>query len=130
MSVNQKIVLASIRRMGIGVMHLEVCTSQTNEIINLASDENVNLGKKEKMLINLFSMYEFIPENHPLKNRYFVFVIHVLLALFIINKTNFNFALILLFRLLKDGRISLQTYCEIIAQLIIGGVSPIEIDTV
>ena len=130
MSVDQKAVLASIRRMRIGVMHIEVCTSQTSEIINLASDENVNLVKKEKMLINLFSMYEFFPENHYLKNPYFACVINVLLALFIINKTGFNFALRLLLRLLKDGRIKLQTYREIIAQLIIGGVSPIEIDIV
>nr|YP_010283265.1 hypothetical protein MKU01_pgp109 [Psammodictyon constrictum]YP_010283351.1 hypothetical protein MKU01_pgp023 [Psammodictyon constrictum]ULD16384.1 hypothetical protein [Psammodictyon constrictum]ULD16470.1 hypothetical protein [Psammodictyon constrictum] len=109
-------------------MHMEICTSQTSEIINLASDENVNLVKKEKMLIDLFSMYESLPENHPFKNRYFACVIHVLLVLFIINKRCFNFTLRLLLRLLKDGRITLQTYREIIAQLIIGGVSPIEID--
>ena len=96
----------------------------------MASDENVNLIKKEKMLINLFSMYEFLPENHPFKNRYFACVIHVLLGLFIVNKTGFNFALRLLVSLLKDGSITLQTYREIISQLIIGGVSPIEVDIV
>lgn len=130
MSVDQKAALASISRMRMGVMHMEVCASQTSEIINLASDENVNLVKKEKMLINLFSMYEFLPENYPFKNRYFACVIHVLLGLFIINKKGFNFAIRLLLRLLKDGSITLQTYREIIAQLIIGGVSPIEIDIV
>jgi hypothetical protein len=129
-SVDQKAVLASIRRMRMGVMHMNVCTPQTNEIINLASDENVNLIKKETMLINLFSMYEFLPENHPFKNRYFACVIHVLLALFIVSKTGFNLALKLLLRLVKDGSITLQTYREIISQLIIGGVSPTEIDIV
>jgi hypothetical protein len=72
-------------------------------------------------------MYELLPENHPFKNSYFACLIHVLLGLFIINKTGFNFALRLLLRLLKDGSITLQTYREIISQLIIGGVSPIEI---
>jgi len=94
---------------------MDIGTSQTSEIINLASDENFNLVKKENMLINLFSIYEFLPENHTLKNRYFACVIHVLLALFIINKTDFNFALRLLLRLLKDGKTKLQTYREIIA---------------
>jgi len=82
-SVDQKAALAGIRRMRMGMMHMEICASQTNEIINLASDEDVNLLKKENMLINLFSMYEFLPENHPFKNRYFASIIHLLLGLFI-----------------------------------------------
>lgn len=130
MSVGQKSVLASMRRMRMGEMHMEICTSQTNEIINLAIDANVNLVKKEKMLINLFTIYEFLPENHSFKNRYFACVVHVLLVLFTISQTSFNFALRLLLRLLKNGKISLQTYREIVAQLIIGGISPIDIDII
>jgi len=91
-------------------------------------DEDINLEKKNKMLINFFSIYEFLPENHIFKNRYFACIIHVLLTLFISNKIGFNLALRLLLNLLKNGKITLQTYREILSQLVIGGVPPIELE--
>lgn len=129
-SVDQRSVLSSLRRMKMGVPNMYICTQQTNDIINLASDESVSPIKKEKMLIDLFSMYELLPENHPFKNFYFACLIHVLLTLFFINKTGFILALRLLLRLLKDGSVTIETYREIVSQLIMGGVSKVDIDIV
>ncbi len=129
-TTDQKSVLASIRHMRMGVKYLSVCILQSNKILNLVMDEEIDLEEKNKKLINILSFYEFLPENHVFKNRYFVCIVHMLLALFIGDKKGFQSVLKLLLRLLKNGQISLQTYQEIISQLIIGGVSPIELEVI
>lgn len=129
-SVDQKALLASICRIRMGRMYMEICSPHTNEILNLGTDESINQLEKENVLTSLFSMYEFFPENHSFKKPYFACIINVLLTLFFINKTGFNFALGLLLRLLKNGSITLQTYREISSQLIINGISLIEMDIV
>jgi hypothetical protein len=119
--------ISSIVRMNLGKAYMYICTLQTHDIISLANDENADLAKKKKMLIDLFSMYEKLPETSFFKNSYFVCIIHVLLTLFIVNKASFKFAFDLLLNLLKDGKITLETYREIVAQLLAGGISPVEI---
>lgn len=91
-------------------------------------DKKINFDRKQKVLIDFFSYYEVLPENHFFKNRYFVCIIHMLLALFVGDKLGFNSVLGLLYRLLNTGKISLETYREIISQLVMGGVSPIDIE--
>jgi hypothetical protein len=127
-SIDQRAVLAGIRRLRMGANDMAIIIPQSNDIINLVMDEDINLERKNQMLINLFSIYESLPESHVFKNRYFACIIHVLLTLFIINKLGFNLALKLLLNLLNNGKISLQTYREILSQLVIGGVPPIELE--
>lgn len=113
-----------------GAKDLTVCIVQSNDIINLVIDEEINIERKKRVLIDFFSIYEFLPEHHPFKNRYFACITHMLLALFIGNKLGFKLALRLLLRLLENGTISLETYREILSQLIIGGVPMIDIEVV
>ena len=126
--VDTKSVLSGIRRLRIGQKDMTVCIIQSNEILNLVMDEEIQIEGKQKVLINLFSMYEHFPEHHVFKNRYFACIIHLLLALFIGDKLGFKLALRLLYRLLMDGKISLETYREILSQLVIGGVPTVDIE--
>lgn len=57
------------------------------------TDDKVHFEKKSRALISLFSIYEFIPENHAFKNSYFACIIHFLITLFISNKIGFRFAI-------------------------------------
>ena len=93
-------------------------------------NEEINVKKKSDTLINFLLLYEFLPENHLFKNPYFVCITQVLIILFISNKMGFRLALQLLLRLLKDRKISLETYREIISQLLLAGVSPIELEII
>jgi hypothetical protein len=129
-TIDQKAVLAGIRCMRMKINSITICIPQSNEILNLLTDNEINLEKKGKALINFFSIYEFLPEDHPFKNPYFACIIHVLISLFIINKMGFRLALKLLLRLLTEGKISLKTYREIVSQLVIGGVSPVELEVI
>ena len=54
----------------------------------------------------------------------------MLLNLFIGDKIGFKLALRLLYRLLAEGKISIETYREIISQLVIGGVPVVDIEIV
>lgn len=121
-------VLSGIRRLRIGQENMTVCIGQSNEIINLVMDEEIQVERKQKVLVNLFSMYESLPEHHVFKNRYFTCIVHLLLALFIGDKLGFRLALRLLYRLLSNGEISLETYREIISQLVVGGVPTTDIE--
>ena len=128
--VDTKSVLSGIRRLRIGQKDMTICIGQSNEILNLVMDEEIQIERKQKVLINLFSMYELLPEHHVFKNRYFACIIHMLLALFIGDKLGFRLALRLLYRLLRDGKISLETYREILSQLVVGGVPTVDIEVV
>lgn len=125
--INDKSVLVSICRMRMGAKYMHICLPQSNDVINLVMDTDIILEEKVKVLVNFFSLYNYLPDNSLLKNRHFACIIHVLLALFIGNKISFRLALRLLLRLLKDGKISLETYREIVSQLILGGVPSIEL---
>lgn len=52
------------------------------------------------------------------------------MALFISDKIGFKLALRLLYRLLREGKISIETYREILSQLIIGGVPVVDVEIV
>ena len=127
-SADQKAVLASIRRMRMGLEGIHVCLPQTNDVLSLLTDDEVSLKRKDKAVIDILTLYEMLPENHIFKNPYFACIVHCLLTLFILNKLSFRLALRVLLRLLNSGKISLKTYREIIAQLIIGGISPLEVE--
>ena len=127
-SIDQKAVLASIRRMRMGIKNISICLPQSQNVLEFLTDDEIIPETKNKKLIDLFSFYEMMPESHPFKNPYFVCIVHLLLSLFIINRLSFRFALKILLRLLKKGKISLETYREIINQLIVGGVSPVELE--
>lgn len=126
--IGDKIMLSSIRRMRMGMNHLEICIPRTEQIINLVNDQKIDSEEKDKILIDLFTLYEQFPEGHLFKNSYFVCIVHMLLTLFISNKSCFKFALKILARMLRDGKISLATYFEIISQLLVTGVPPVEVD--
>jgi hypothetical protein len=50
---------------------------QSNDRIRLVMDEEINIERKSKMLISIFSMYEGLPEHHIFKNRYFACIVHI-----------------------------------------------------
>lgn len=126
--IETKTILSGIRRLQIGQKDLSICLPRSNEILNLVLDENIPVKRKEKVLIDLFQFYQMLPENHFFKNKFFTCIVYLLLALFISDKIGFKLALRLLYRLLKEGKISLETYREIISQLVIGGVSVVDIE--
>ena len=126
--VDTKSILSGRCRLRMGQRDMTVCITQSNEILNLVIDEEIQI--KKKVLINLFSLYELFPEHHVFKNRYFACVFHLLLALFIGDKLGFKLALRLLYKLLIEGKISLETYREILSQLVIGGVPTVDIEVV
>lgn len=128
LNIADKSILSSIRRMRMGIPQMVICIPQSHDIINLVSDEEANIVEKSKLLIDIFSMYEHLPENHFFKNSYFACIIHILLTLFITSKMGFNLTLRILLQLVKANKISLETYREILSQLVAGGVSPIELD--
>jgi len=68
-------------------------------------------------------MYKSLPEHHIFKNRDFICIVHILLTLFFL-------ALKILLRLLQDGKISLETYREILSQLVVGEVPVVDIEVV
>ena len=109
---------------------ISVCIGRSDDIIVLVMDKNIDLKKKKKVLTGFFSLYESLPEHHFFKNPYFCCIIHILLTLYFANNLGFKFALRLLLRLLEDGKISLETYREIVSQLLIGGVSTVDIEVV
>lgn len=129
-SMDQKAILAGIRRMRMGIKSVHICLPQSNNIVEVLMNEEINVKKKSDTLINFLLLYEFLPENHLFKNPYFVCITQVLIILFISNKMGFRLALQLLLRLLKDRKISLETYREIISQLLLAGVSPIELEII
>nr|YP_009686129.1 hypothetical protein [Halamphora americana]YP_009686184.1 hypothetical protein [Halamphora americana]QDR24931.1 hypothetical protein [Halamphora americana]QDR24933.1 hypothetical protein [Halamphora americana] len=128
--IDTKSVLSGIRRLRIGQKDMTICISQSNEILNLVMDEEIPINKKEKVLIDLFELYQLFPENHFFKNRYFACIVYMLLALFIGDKIGFKLALRLLYRLLREGKISIETYREILSQLVVGGVPVVDIEIV
>lgn len=128
--IEAKSVLSGIRRLRIGQKDMTICLLKSNEILNLVMDEEIHITRKEKVLINFFKLYQLFPENHIFKNPYFACIVHVLLALFIGDKIGFKLTLRLLYRLLKQGTISIETYREILSQLVIGGVPVVDIELV
>ena len=71
-----------------------------------------------------------LPENHLFKNKFFACIVYLLLTLFICDKIGFKLALRLLYRLLKEGKISIETYPDIFSQLVVGGVPVIDVEVV
>ena len=128
--IETKAILSGIRRLRIGQKDLSICLPRSNEILNLVMDEDIPVKRKEKVLIDLFKFYQMLPENHLFKNRFFTCIVHMLLALFISDKIGFKLALRLLYRLLKEGKISIETYREILSQLVIGGVPVVDVEIV
>jgi len=128
--IETKAILSGIRRLRIGQKDLSICLPRSNEILNLVMDEDIPVKRKEKVLIDLFEFYQMLPENHLFKNRFFTCIVYMLLALFISDKIGFKLALRLLYRLLKEGKISIETYREILSQLVIGGVSVVDVEIV
>ena len=126
--IDAKVIISGIRRLRIGHENMTVCIAQSNEIVNLVMNEEIQVEKKQKALVNLFSMYGSLPEDHLFKNPYFTCIVHLLLTLSIADTLGFKLALRLLYRLLNNGKISLETYREIISQLVIGGVPTTDID--
>ena len=126
--IETKAVLSGIRRLRIGQKDLSICLPRSNEILNLVIDEDIPVRRKEKVLIDLFEFYQMLPENHLFKNRFFTCIVYMLLALFISDKIGFKLALRLLYRLLKEGKISIETYREILSQLVIGGVPVVDVE--
>ena len=126
--IETKAILSGIRRLRIGQKDLSICLPRSNEILNLVMDEDIPVKRKEKVLIDLFKFYQMLPENHLFKNRFFTCIVHMLLALFISDKIGFKLALRLLYRLLKEGKISIETYREILSQLVIGGVPVVDVE--
>jgi hypothetical protein len=110
------------------VKDMAVCVPQSNDRIRLVIDEEINIERKSKMLISIFSMYEGLPEHHIFKNRYFACIVHILLLLFFSSRIGFKLALKILLRLLQDGKISLEIYREILSQLVVGGVPVVDIE--
>jgi hypothetical protein len=128
--IETKAILSGIRRLRIGQKDLSICLPRSNEVLNLVMDEDIPVKRKEKVLINLFEFYQMLPENHLFKNRFFTCIVYMLLALFIGDKIGFKLALRLLYRLLKEGKISIETYREILSQLVIGGVPVVDFEIV
>jgi hypothetical protein len=128
--VDTKSVLSGLRRLRIGQKDLSICLPRSNEVLNLVMDEDIPVKRKEKVLIDLFEFYQMLPENHLFKNRFFTCIVYMLLALFIGDKIGFKLALRLLYRLLKEGKISIETYREILSQLVIGGVPVVDVEIV
>ena len=128
--IETKAILSGIRRLRMGQKDLSICLPRSNEIVNLVMDEDIPVKKKEKVLIDLFEFYQMVPENHLFKNRFFTCIVYMLLNLFIGDKIGFKLALRLLYRLLAEGKISIETYREIISQLVIGGVPVVDIEIV
>ena len=81
-------------------------------------------------MIDLFELYQMLPENHLFKNRFFTCIVYMLLALFIGDKIGFKLALRLLYHLLKEGKISIETYREILSQLVIGRIPVVDVEIV
>ena len=125
LSVDDKAAIISIRRLRMGMKNVFVCLPQSEKALYFLTDEEI---KNPKPLIDLFLVYEGLPETHLFKNAYFVCVVNLLLLLFFSNKVNFKLALKVLRRLLKDKKISKETYQQLVAQLIMGGVLPKEIE--
>lgn len=128
--IQTKAILSGIRRLRIGEKELSICLPRSNEILNLVMDEDIPVKRKEKVLIDLFEFYQLLPENHLFKNKFFTCIVYLLLALFISDKIGFKLALRLLYRLLKEGKISIETYREILSQLVIGGVPVVDVEIV
>ena len=128
--IETKAILSGIRRLRIGQKDLSICLPRSNEILNLVIDEDIPVKRKEKVLIDFFEFYQMLPENHLFKNRFFTCIVYMLLALFISDKIGFKLALRLLHRLLKEGKISIETYREILSQLVIGGVPVVDVEIV
>ena len=128
--IETKAILSGVRRLRIGQKDLSICLPRSNEILNLVIDEDIPVRRKEKVLIDLFEFYQMLPENHLFKNRFFTCIVYMLLALFISDKIGFKLALRLLYRLLKEGKISIETYREILSQLVIGGVPVVDVEIV
>ena len=128
--IETKSILSGIRRLRIGQKDLSICIPRSNEILDLVIDEDIPVKRKEKVLIDLFEFYQRLPENHPFKNRFFTCIVYILMALSISDKIGFKLALRLLYRLLKKGKISIETYREILSQLVIGGVPVVDIEIV
>ena len=128
--IETKAILSGIRRLRMGQKDLSICLPRSNEIVNLVMDEDIPVKKKEKVLIDLFKLYQMLPEDHLFKNRFFTCIVYMLLNLFIGDKIGFKLALRLLYRLLAEGKISIETYREIISQLVIGGVPVVDIEIV
>lgn len=128
--IETKTILSGIRRLRMGQKELYICIPKSNEILNLVIDEDISVKRKEKELIDLFAYYQMLPEHHDFKNKFFTCIIYLLMALFVGDKIGFKLALRLLYRLLNEGKISLETYCEILSQLVIGGISVIDVEIV
>ena len=128
--IETKAILSGIRRLRIGQKDLSICLPRSNEILNLVIDEDIPVKRKEKVLIDFFEFYQMLPENHLFKNRFVTCIVYMLLALFISAKIGFKLALRLLHRLLKEGKISIETYREILSQLVIGGVPVVDVEIV
>ena len=128
--IETKAILSGIRRLRIGQKDLSICLPRSNEILNLVIDEDIPVKRKEKVLIDFFEFYQMLPENHLFKNKFFACIVYLLLALFISDKIGFKLALRLLHRLLKEGKISIETYREILSQLVIGGVPVVDVEIV
>ena len=124
-NISDKTILSSIRRMRLGAHHVGLFMPQANEVLNLALDEDIDLEEKDKLWKNLLLMYEKLSENHLFKNSYFVCIVNVLVILFFRDKTAFRFLIRILLKVLKKGKISLETYYEILAHLIASGSSRI-----
>lgn len=129
--IETKAILSGIRRLRmVEEGDLTICITRSNEILNLVMDEEIPVKKKEKALIDLFKFYQELPENHLFKNRFFTCIVYLLIALSSSDKIGFRLALRLLYRLFTKGKISLETYREIISQLVIGGVPVVDIEIV
>lgn len=70
LNINNKSVIAGIYRMRIGARDMPICLHWSHDVIKLVIDEKIHLERKSKILMKLFSLYQFIPENHIFKNLY------------------------------------------------------------
>jgi len=125
--IETRIILSGIRRLRMGKNGVHICIQQSTDIGNLVKDEGILIEKKEKELLDFFTFYEMLPENHLFKNNIFTCIVYMLIFLAYADKNGFKLAIRLLYRLLRKGIISLETYREIVSQLVIGGVPIIDV---
>ena len=120
--IGDKTILVGLRRMRMGISNINICMPRAEDIINFVTDQNIDVKRKNDKLIEVFTVYEYLPETHAFKNPYFACIVHILITLFVINKLSFKLAIKILYRMWKTGQISHATYLEILSQLLTAGI--------